>query len=214
MATIRIRNRRRDEQAIPDLCARCGQPTTFRKTKEFSWCPPWVFLLALLVLVPAIIVGLILTKKRTLDVPLCALHRHHFLWAPLIIVGGFVLLVALAFALTVLANEFDLPVLCWGWVVFLLIWVIAALSIQTRVIRPKEITDDEITLSGVAPEFVEEFEDQLEARRASRLDREAQERWSGGGSGRAREEDERGRERYRREDDEEDEDRERYTRRR
>jgi hypothetical protein len=222
MATIRIRNRRRDEQAIPDLCIRCARPTDYRKTKQFSWYPPWIIVLLLLVgPIPYIIVALILTKKRTLEVPLCDQHRHHFLWAPLFIGLGLVLIIILAIGTGIVGSQASqagddtlFGLLCGGGVLFFLVWLIVAIILQNRLVKPKEITDDEITLTGVAEEFVEEFENEMEARRASRLDREAQEGWAGGGSGRARDEEERGRDRYRREDDEGEDDRDRYSRRR
>jgi hypothetical protein len=218
MAIVRIRNWWRDEQAIPNLCIRCGQPTTYRKTKEFVWYPHWIAVLLRVGVLPWLIVALLRTKRRTLDVPLCERHRHHFLRPPLIIVSGFLLVFVLLITLVVMASQFSpdydvTGLVCIGALVGLLVWVFMALLSQSQTVRPKEITDDEIVLVGVAPEFVEEIENQLEASRASPLDREVREHWSRGGSGRGRDEEERTRDRSRREDDEDEDDRDRYSRR-
>jgi hypothetical protein len=218
MAIVRIRNRRRDEQAIPDLCIRCGQPTTYRKTREFVWYPHWIAVLLRVGVLPWLIVALLRTKKRTLDVPLCERHRHHFLWLPIIFAGGVLLIFAAFSALVGMALQFSpgydvTGLVCIGTLVGLLVWLFLALLIQSQTIKPKEITDDEIVLVGVAPNFVEAFEDQMKARQASPLDREVRERWSGESSGRAPGEEERDRDRHRREEEGED-DRDRYSRRR
>ena len=73
---------------LPAVCLRCGAPTVLRKSKTFSWCPQWVWLLLFFGLIPFAIVALILTKRRTILVPLCAKHKNHWLWRQLLMMAG------------------------------------------------------------------------------------------------------------------------------
>jgi hypothetical protein len=118
-------------------------------------------------------------------VPLCAAHRNHWLSRQLVLVGGFVLLVALIVLFVVVASntrprggEDYTGWVCGGGVAALVVWLIAAAVLQTTAIRPTEITDHSITLTNVSKEFVRAYEENQNA--AGRIDEVARERWEGG----------------------------------
>jgi hypothetical protein len=85
MAVIRLEGRGNEQYDLPEVCMKCGAPAAVRKRKTFSWYPPWVALLLLAGLLPFIIVALILTKRRTVDAPLCEDHTNHWLWRGLVL---------------------------------------------------------------------------------------------------------------------------------
>jgi hypothetical protein len=157
---------------------RCGGPSTVVKTKKFSWYPSWVYLLILVHLLIFLIVALIMTKRMTVPVPLCDKHRRHFLWPTLLGVGALLLLLVTIFGGVILAGALedaldrdarDTFFVVWfvgGGALFLAV-LITACVVQIRTIRPTQITDRDITLTNVAPEFVKgfragEFEDEDE----------------------------------------------------
>jgi hypothetical protein len=64
--------------------------------------------------------------------------------------------------------------------ILLACWVILAVIVQATSIRAKEITDHNITLTGVSAEFVEAYEKEWHVA-PERLDALARERWNQGG---------------------------------
>jgi hypothetical protein len=166
MATLRLESYDGDGMDLPDLCMQCGAPSSLRKNKRFSWFPPWIWILLFVCgLLPFAIVALVMTKRRTVNVPLCEAHKNHWLWRQLVVVGGLLALIGIFVALLALfdepggANKDPLSgMLCLGGAIGLIIWLIAAVIVQSTSIRPKEITDTSITLVGVADVFVEGYE--------------------------------------------------------
>jgi hypothetical protein len=151
MASIRLDREEVRTEQLPGVCMRCGQPATVYKNKSFSWHPPWVLVLLLFGLLPWAIVALILTKRMTVSAPLCEKHRNHWLIRTLIIVGSLVLVIVgtagALFAVTAINEQQgngdgDLAgTICLGGGVVFLVWLVAAVIVQSTAIRPSEITD-------------------------------------------------------------------------
>ena len=88
MAYVRVSLREADG-GLPDVCMRCGEPSSVVKTKNMSWCPPWTGILILAGLLPYLIVAMILTKRTTVQVPLCEKHKGHWFNRTMLTLGSF-----------------------------------------------------------------------------------------------------------------------------
>jgi hypothetical protein len=164
MAAIRLESYRDWEDDLPHVCMQCGAPATTIKVKQFTWHPPWIGLLVLAGLLPYVIVALVLTEKRCVAVPFCAVHRNHWAWRYAVALSGLVVLVLMFFGIVYLSSDraFGGPDLggwlCIGGVVCLIAWGTVVIVLHFTSIRPSEITATSITLQGVHPEFVRAFE--------------------------------------------------------
>lgn len=188
MAVLRLDSYDRNEGDLPEVCMQCGAPAALRKSKTFSWFPPWVWVVLFVcnILIFAI-VAMIMTKRRTVDVPLCEQHKNHWLWRQLLVLGSLLGVLAVGFVAMLVSSDNgggdDSPLggfLCVGSLLVLVAWVILAVIVQSTTIRPKEITDQGITLQGVSKAFVEAYEEEWRVA-PERLDEVARERWNQGG---------------------------------
>ena len=179
MAEIRLRLREADGR-LPMVCMCCGEPATVTKTKKMSWCPPWVGVLIVAGLLPYAIVASILTKRARVQGPLCEQHKGHWLyrllilWLTLAVVGfvGLVAIIAVASLPRHLSDSLG-PFICIGSVGLFVVWLIGIIIMQYTAIRPKEITDRDILLTGVCDSFVEAVEDADRAGDVARRKRRA-----------------------------------------
>ena len=174
MASVRLSRYEATRGHLPRVCMRCGAPATLVKPKTFSWQPGWVFLFILLGLVGLVlflVLSLTLSKRMRVQVPLCERHRHHWAIRNGLILGGLVLLLALAGGLIGWQTELgrwlgmgnDAGAILWlGLAALALIWLIGAAIAQSRAIRPTEITAKRIRLVGVSPHFVAALDEGLE----------------------------------------------------
>ena len=163
MATVKLYDDEVDEGQLPRVCMRCGAPADLQKRKTFSWCPGWVIVLILVGLLPWLIVTLVLTKRKTVYVPLCNDHKNHWFVRSMITLAGLAIVIGF-FALTVYliaeadGNANSSPIgglFCVGTLGLLLVLIIFAAIMRSTSIRPSEITTNRITLTGVAKEFKE-----------------------------------------------------------
>ncbi len=170
---------------LPRVCMKCGAPSTTIRKKQFSWYPPWVSVLILLGVWPFLIASLILTKRKSVEVPFCEKHKNHWLFrilAGLGLVGGLVVLGVLAFVvLNALAprqmSDDLMGGLCLGWFVALLFLAIGiAIFNNATTIRSTEITERDITLKNVSPEFARAVADE-EAEMERDIDGPVRGRW-------------------------------------
>ncbi len=159
MADIRLDLPSEAPPSLPDVCLQCGVPATGRQVRTFSWSPWWTGVLVVLCS-PLIFaaVGLILMKRRRLEVPLCEQHRdwwrwrQHLLMGSLIfnMVGGGVFMLCLdAFPSRDEGLFFSLA----GIAVGLLVWLAAVFSLRVASPRPGKITTTSVKLWGVAEQF-------------------------------------------------------------
>jgi len=188
MAEIKIYRDEAEDDILPEVCAQCGQPSTLTKDKTFRWHPQWLAVLIILGglgLIIYAILALAMTKTMRIRVPLCEEHRNHWLWRMIVIIGGFVILLAGFFVGMFAASNQgnqragdDLSgYVCMASTGFGLVWLIIAAILQNTAIRPKEITDRHIVLAGVNENFKEAMLDERE-REEEREAREYEERRS------------------------------------
>ncbi len=175
MAEIRLRLREVQRGNFPAVCVCCGQAATTTQSKNMSWFPPWVFVLILAGLLPYAIVASILTKKATVKMPFCEEHKGHWFNRGLLLWGTFFLFAVLAFGAFIFAanlprpqNEDVLGYVCLGSLVLLVVFLGIVIGVRVTAIRPSEITDHEIQLTGVSDAFVAAVEADEEERYSSR----------------------------------------------
>jgi hypothetical protein len=168
MARVRLKTVAARPAGLPLVCMVCGRPAEVHVVKNFAWRPAWVataFRVSLFVLcIPVALVfmayGYILTRRATIDGPMCERHRNYWLWrgfwftAPLLVMLiGIVALGILMLRGIVSGERYGLFFLAtFG---LLLVWAVAAALLRLGSIRVTEITDDEIVLDGVSREFAE-----------------------------------------------------------
>ena len=166
-----------DPNVLPPVCCKCGAEATCEKKVKFSWYPPWIIITVLIAWLLAIILALVLRKKRTAYLPVCDQHKGVWNWGGAILgitFGGFflgVIACAVAFGGPNKGDVF-LPVFLVAVGLFFVGLIVGAV-VQTRGIRPKRITDDELHLLNLNPDFVEAIEadrDREEAEYAARRD--------------------------------------------
>jgi uncharacterized integral membrane protein len=162
---------------LPPVCICCGEPATVTKTKKMAWHPRWVYALILLHVLVFAIVALALTKRATVQTPLCHRHRHYWLLRTHAVTLSFLLLVAFGVGLFLLAASqppragrreeppewflASLGVMVVGWLVF----AFAAILLGRTAVRPKQITAVDITLQRVSDRFVDAVLEADSARR-------------------------------------------------
>src|SRR5262245_904322 len=121
MAQIILKKRETDAEYLPELCMACGQPATTHIRKNFAWHPPWVIILILVNIIVYAIVAMIMTKRMTVDVPVCERHRgywwkrHLLMWLPLLVI--FVLGIGAMIALDDPRNKDVSSMACGGSVI-------------------------------------------------------------------------------------------------
>src|SRR5581483_2652600 len=167
MASVRLSSREATRGELPRVCMRCGARARVEVERGFTWHPQWVYLLLLLGILPCVIVALILTKRRTVQVPLCEAHQGYWSWRAWFTGLGLLFLVLLGVAGLVLAVNLDPRgnsplggLVCLATAAGFLFYLLALAIIHQVSIRPTEITDTGITLTNVSPEFVEALEDE------------------------------------------------------
>jgi hypothetical protein len=170
VASIKLYEDELDRGQLPNVCMKCGAPADTQVRKTFSWCPGWVLVLIFVALLPWLIVTLVLTKRRSVYVPLCNQHKNHWRVRSLITLGGLALLgilgVGTIFVFMSEAERRDTfatnlgGYFCVGTILFLLAFIIVAAIMQSSTIRPSEITDRRITLTGVSQDFKDALRDQ------------------------------------------------------
>jgi hypothetical protein len=168
MAEIRLGRAEVEHGRLPKVCMVCGRRASVKRKKAFRWSPLWIML------VGGAILARIMSKKMTIHAPFCKGHRNHWLMRTLLIVFGFLGVVAVSFALiTIVAVKSaergpeDKPLLIavgFAGALFFA-WLIMLIVLQLSAIRAKEITDKSMTLTGVNQSFIAALRDLREERR-------------------------------------------------
>jgi hypothetical protein len=152
MATVRI----------PPVCALTGVPTEAVKKKSFAWTPGWTIFLLLGGLLPYIVVALLLRKRMTVRLPLReGKHGHWMVRQAFLIIGVFFsinLFLVGGMVAGKYADERITGIVVMLGILLLLFTLIAGVVLTNKSIRPLEITDDEMRLSSVHPNFKEALE--------------------------------------------------------
>lgn len=187
MARIRIYQPETIRRRLPPVCMQCGARADDYLTKNFSWYPPWVIVFIFCGLLPLVIIALIMTKRMTVECPLCDEHRNHWAKRSRFTWLGFFGVLVLGVGFIIAANAIgpqnnDVPIdgiLGFSWVGIFLIWLVAAAIYQQSAIRPEEITIDDITFVKLSPDFVDALEDDRDRRDEERRERRALDRENG-----------------------------------
>jgi hypothetical protein len=175
MADIRLGRYEIEHYDPPPVCARCGAASVVCKNHRFNWSPPWVFILLFMGVLPYAIAAAATRKTMSVPVPLCARHKWHWGGRTAVVLLGLVVIFLIFFAGIAVADDFQLepPAVFLPVGVLFLVWIVSAAVLGTTTIRPREITDRSITLSGVSPGFIDALN---EARRGERDEEENDDR--------------------------------------
>jgi hypothetical protein len=205
MASVWLERPLNHEDDLPDVCARCGAETKGRVKRNFNWIPPWVIITILAGLLIYLILAIILKKNCSVAVPMCDKHRNHWFGRGLWVFLTFLLFIGGSIGLTVLTVEMvpngELEGLAALWIVAgILAWLIFIIVANYTAIRPLEITDDRIRLTGVSEEFASAYREHLDKldRGRREVSRGGLDRWDDRPKRRPRRDDD---DRYERDDD-------------
>lgn len=187
MAKIRLDLREADGD-IPAVCMRCGRPATMTISKRMQWCPPWVGVLIVFGLLPYAIVASIMTRRALVRAPFCDDHKRHWFTRATLIWGSLLLFLVLGIGSIVIFSNLSKnaqdnvgAVFCIGGVALIVTWLGIIIWAQATGIRPQEITDMDILITGVSAEFVDAVaeldRERKERRLARRRERERPGRW-------------------------------------
>lgn len=186
MARVRLEDYEVEEDLLPQVCMKCGAEAATTKRKTFSWYPPWIIAIIIVAPLPGLIVAMVLTKRMTVRVPICDQHKNHWTWrhwfAGLTVLG----LGAMGVAGLIVLLQFDRRMpsrnlaswACIGTGVALVVWVVVIAVVYNTAIRPTEITNRDITLTDVSPDFVAALEDELDQEELAEQQRRARRRVS------------------------------------
>jgi hypothetical protein len=162
MAELRLKASQTQADRLPQICMACGQPAVKHVRRNFSWCPPWIHICIIAGVLPWAIIVAILTKRMWVDVPVCEKHRGYFWKRLLLMILPIVLLLGLSVGIAYLLSEMgekdSAGLVCLGFGIALLAWIIVIGVIQFTMIRAKDITDRTITLVRIHNDFVTAFE--------------------------------------------------------
>jgi hypothetical protein len=177
MADVRLDFYDLDAEAVPDVCMKCGAPSTVRPMKTFSWMPYWARFMPYWI-------GLAFMKRRRVPIPLCEQHKNHWTIRYLIGFGGLAVVLLLFIGGGVLAaNDEGGPGGAFGVVcliagaVFGLAWLITLIVLSVTQINVFEITDDTITLRNVSPEFTRAYREMTRGGFDPDVEDVAREKW-------------------------------------
>ncbi|MGL6075900.1 MAG: hypothetical protein ACRC8S_17220 [Fimbriiglobus sp.] len=152
---------------LPPVCVRCGRHAPRTKSVNYFWEPRWVLFFYIGGLVLYWIVASGLRKKTTIHWPVCREHDGFWGWY-FVLLGGwfFVFMVLLIFGIAVTQNPQFKPIglgMCGGAVLGFIVCTGVREVIIRKMIHPVEITEYEVTMQKVHPEFVAALEEDREA---------------------------------------------------
>jgi hypothetical protein len=148
---------------------RCGAAATAIRAKTFWARQPWYIccLLSGIAILPGLVIQRLVSKRISIEVPLCAAHKNHFLWRtwvvkailPLVLLGWFSYLIVRYLPNTPknVSDEFFrwLAVAAFVWAV--LLWIAEFTGINADA-----VTDHGASLVGVCKKFVQAYQEQTE----------------------------------------------------
>jgi hypothetical protein len=138
----------RDGAPFPDRCVRCNQAADgFRLRKTFYWHSPNWYALVIFNLLIYAIVAMVVRKKASFELALCARHRSRRQWC--IAIGFGLPIVAL---ILMMAGE-DSAAGFWAFLLALFVGAVVGIA-GAQVLTPKKIDEDYAYLKGAHPQFL------------------------------------------------------------
>jgi hypothetical protein len=163
MADVRLDFYDLDADDLPDVCMKCGAPSSVRPVKTFAWVPVWARFTPWWIQVSV-------TKRRRVPVPLCDQHKHHWTIRILVGLGGLAVFLPLLicggvmFGSNVDADPHG-PLTILGVLIMalagiaFLAWLVGLIALSVTAINVIEVTDETITLRNVSPAFTQAYRD-------------------------------------------------------
>jgi hypothetical protein len=161
MPTVKLSDYECKRDLLPDVCMFCGAPAATRLRRTFTWTPGWVWILLLVNLIVLAVVAMLVTKKMTVNVPVCEEHEGYWrrknllmlmslLGVTLICIGGVVIVTTQDQR----GNDDLTGWACGGSIAFAVVWLIFVGVLSTRGVRPVHITEDTVQLTAVHDDFI------------------------------------------------------------
>jgi hypothetical protein len=169
VAALIIEDAERNAVAGCGVCMRCGRPAAAVRRHKFSWFPPWVYSflgIGPVGLLPVAVLAVVIVKYKQLDVPLCGVHKYHWIWwRVLTLASVFGLMSTVPVALLAAASPHDWfeaglghPYRVCASAVAVAVACLAVMAMSLHAaIRPQRITDGAISLTNVSDEFVRSY---------------------------------------------------------
>jgi hypothetical protein len=192
MADVRLDFYDLDAEDLPDVCMRCGEPSTVRPMKSFSWMPPWARF------VPPI-VGVWFIKRRRAPIPLCDQHKNHWSIRWLIGLGGLAVVLVLLFGGLGVLGAADgaqgpmeiVAILLMSLAGLLFVaWLITIIVLGVTQINAVEITEDTITLKNIHSDFTRAYREMTRGGITPEVEEIVREKWNKSSNRRRTEDDE------------------------
>jgi len=135
---------------LHDACVKCGQPPQKWLKRNLVWYPPIAYIGLLAGILPFAIIALIMQKKATIIVPLCADHLRKRLHG--ILIGWCVVLASFAVMIggPMMLNQ---PILILVGLIILIIGAYMAQS-AAQPLKPAKIDDQYAYLKGAGEPFL------------------------------------------------------------
>jgi hypothetical protein len=148
MAQAKLGTYEAEEGVLPPVCLRCGAPATGFWGRRFTWQPGWIYVLLAVNPAPYLVGSLLLRRRLRVLAPFCDAHRRTG-WARLLLAAGVIILLALLLrGVAEWTPNFFLLLWLAG-----LFWLALIFLLRLKTLRAIEITEDSITLTGVAEAF-------------------------------------------------------------
>lgn len=153
MATAWLKREDIEGNALPPICARCGEPTTERVEKDLAGSLFWID--------PALALRAWLSGRAKMCLPLCSEHRTIGRGRRLVIPLCAVFIVLAVVGLVFLPAEMRSRSLVEGFMIFLLILahvpIVAVMILGSSGLRATEAKKDHVIVTGVCEELAARF---------------------------------------------------------
>lgn len=137
---------------LPDRCVKCNAPSDgIRLKRRLYWHPPALYILLISPLI-YIIVASIISKRATLEIGLCALHRARRRWV--LGVAWFAAFWGIYAGFAWIVGDGENPALLGGCLILILGGLIGGIS-GTRMVSAAKIDGEFIRLRGTGPDYRE-----------------------------------------------------------
>lgn len=145
------------DAVFPSRCVKCNAPAEPPPVRyKMSWHSPGWYLLILVYVFIYVIVALLVRKRATIDVGLCALHQRRRRNGRIISVVGLVAIVA---AIVLGVNLEMWPLMAAGMIA-ILPWLIVVLFLLPQ-LSAARITKEEVRIKGCGKDFLDSLPEHL-----------------------------------------------------